>query len=446
MDRQTLIRVLVVEDNPVEATLITSILLDVSAPRVQVDSAATLAAATALLSGHPWDAVLLDLNLPDSEGIDTFREVKKVVPALPVVVLTGMDDEALAWQALREGAQDYLFKGQVDSQLVLRSLHYAIERQCTRVEQELRASRLGRCLDLLHEGFSQLAAGNFEVRLAARHPLGPGDDGLPEVLDGFDRTVGQLQAFRDMKARFSSMVTHDLRSPLNTILMAVCALESTTESVENCRKYCDIIHRKSSFLLQLVAELQEILSAEALRVELQVAESDLNQMLESCVEGLRSQARQRGQTLVLERSDGPLPVVCDPAKISRVVENLVGNAIKYSVEGDTICIRACEQTPARVCVEVIDHGPGIAAEDREKVFELFYRGNGPQRTGVWGKGLGLGICRAFVQAHGGCIRVLGDPAPGARIAFELPRRCETGRAVVTLDEPAQDPAAAPSMR
>ncbi|MGE5547823.1 MAG: EAL domain-containing protein [Solirubrobacterales bacterium] len=130
--------VLVVEDNPGDARLVELFLLEDPGRAFKVVKAANLAGALEVLAAHHIDVALLDLSLPDSIGLETLARVRQAGPLVPVVVLTGTNDEVLALEALRQGAQDYLVKGQGDGELVRRAVRYAIER--SRVDQALRDS------------------------------------------------------------------------------------------------------------------------------------------------------------------------------------------------------------------------------------------------------------------------------------------------------------------
>src|SRR5262249_26898735 len=121
--------------NPADIRLIAEMLSEVS-PGFQLLSATRLSAACERIAADRIDVILLDLFLPDSNGLSTFRQVRAAAPSLPIVVLTGMDDESPAGVAVREGAQDYLPKGQVAGPLLSRAIRYAIERQ--RAERTLR--------------------------------------------------------------------------------------------------------------------------------------------------------------------------------------------------------------------------------------------------------------------------------------------------------------------
>ena len=132
------IRVLLVEDNPGDARLLRESLAEIPSGRFELTHVVSLAQGLDRLAGPGIDVVLLDLFLPDSQGFDTFVRVHSQAPAVPVVVLTGSDDETMAAATLREGAQDYLVKGQVDSSLLVRSMRYAIERMAA--EEALKES------------------------------------------------------------------------------------------------------------------------------------------------------------------------------------------------------------------------------------------------------------------------------------------------------------------
>ena len=122
------IRILLVEDNPADARLLVELLRETGAGRVKFDHAELLESALEFLDREPFDVILLDLSLPDAQDLDTVVRVHSHAPKIPIVVLTGLDDEALAVRAVRAGAQDYLVKGRVDGDLLVRSIRYATER------------------------------------------------------------------------------------------------------------------------------------------------------------------------------------------------------------------------------------------------------------------------------------------------------------------------------
>ena len=130
-----MIKVLLIEDNDVDAQLTQDLLSEWSTEEFQVARATTLAEGLSLLSRERFDAMLLDLSLPDAFGLPTVREVHAASPTIPVVVLSGVSDQSLALQAVRQGAQDYLVKGQGHPELLARAIRFAIERK--RFEEHL---------------------------------------------------------------------------------------------------------------------------------------------------------------------------------------------------------------------------------------------------------------------------------------------------------------------
>ena len=122
------LRVLLIEDNPADARMIHEMLKSLRDGVLELETADRLSTGLIRLADGEPDVVLLDLSLPDSQGFDTFLKLREKAGSVPVVLLTGLDDEALAVHAVHEGAQDYLIKGQVNGHLLSRALRYAIER------------------------------------------------------------------------------------------------------------------------------------------------------------------------------------------------------------------------------------------------------------------------------------------------------------------------------
>lgn len=133
-----MIKILLVEDNPGDVRLLQEFLWDVTTAQFQLTPVERLEQTLKLLNQESFDVILLDLSLPDSQGLETFITLHHQAPAIPIIVLTGLDDENLALRAMQQGAQDYLVKGQVSGDLLVRCMRYAIERQ--RIEEALRQS------------------------------------------------------------------------------------------------------------------------------------------------------------------------------------------------------------------------------------------------------------------------------------------------------------------
>jgi diguanylate cyclase (GGDEF)-like protein/PAS domain S-box-containing protein len=160
--RPDIIKVLLIEDNPGDARLVKEMLVDAGASKFGVTHAGLLKEGLPLLREESHHVILLDLSLPDGHGLDTIRQVCAVAPSLPVVILTGLDDETIAIRAVQEGAEDYLVKGQMDGNLLARAIRYAIERK--RAEEALRDSeeRYRTILENVEDGYYETdLAGNL---------------------------------------------------------------------------------------------------------------------------------------------------------------------------------------------------------------------------------------------------------------------------------------------
>ena len=164
--RNSKLKILLVEGNPRDADLLKEILEETGDHQFQITHVERLSQAIKRLRADSFDTILLDLLLPDATGIETFLKLVAQVPEVPIIVLTGLNNEYLASSALQNGAQDYMIKGQINSGLLVRSIRYAIERH--RVQMALRSLSLIDDLTGLYNrrGFLNLA--EHQLKLACR--------------------------------------------------------------------------------------------------------------------------------------------------------------------------------------------------------------------------------------------------------------------------------------
>jgi diguanylate cyclase (GGDEF)-like protein len=187
------IKVLLIEDNPGDARLIREALAQARDAPIDLEHADRLATGLERLSSGGIDIILLDLSLPDSQGLDTFLEAHTQAPGVPIVVLSGLDDEGLAVKAVRQGAQDYLVKGQVDTHLLVRALRYAIERY--RMQVALRSLSLIDDLTGLFNDGGFLSLAEHHLKLAHRTKMAlllvyANLDNLKQISEAFGHQEG----------------------------------------------------------------------------------------------------------------------------------------------------------------------------------------------------------------------------------------------------------------
>ena len=210
MTDDDLIRVLFVEDSPTAARLIKAFLSQSDESRFTVHHTASLAEGLEAFHSTGADVVLLDLSLPDSRGLDTFLAMQRHAPRAPIVVLSGHDDQDLAVEALRCGAQDYLLKGKTDHHLLIRSLLYAIQRVQAEAERRQK-QRLQGALELAAAACHELnqplqaVAGHTDLLLESADPKGPLERRVRIIKEQVDRLTQITRKLR----RVTRYVTTD---------------------------------------------------------------------------------------------------------------------------------------------------------------------------------------------------------------------------------------------
>jgi len=232
----------------------------------------------------------------------------------------------------------------------------------------------------------------------------------------------QLEAASQHKSEFLANMSHELRTPLNAIIgfSEVLGERMFGELNEKQEEYLKDIHASGTHLLSLINDILDLSKIEAGRMELELADFDLPQALDSALTLVRERAGRRGIALHTSINEQLGQVRADERKIRQVVLNLLSNAIKFTPEGGRIEVRAVP-VDGSVEVSVSDTGVGIAPEDQEAVFEEF-RQVGASTVKHEGTGLGLALSRKFVELHGGRIWVKSQAGAGSTFTFSIPFR------------------------
>jgi signal transduction histidine kinase len=371
-------RVLLVEDNPDDACLLREALNEAEGEHIELVHVGGLNEGTKLLDTNTFQAILLDLSLPDSQGIDTVLRVRSQAPSVPIIVLTGLDDDNIALQAVRAGAQDYLVKGDIDARTLVRSIRYASERK---------------------HAYQELA------RLAA-----------------------DLARANKVKDDFLGVISHELRTPLIAIMGYARLLEGDVlyrSTSEHAKAVC-VIRQKSDELLSMIHSILDVVKIESGKVLIVPDAVDLADFIPE----LAKSYSDIGKTDVAVEWDYParLPnIVTDVIKLRQILQNLINNAIKFTQEGYvTISVRHVPDTTA---VEFIvrDTGVGISPDVLPMIFDKFRQADSSDKRHHEGMGLGLYIAKKFAELLHGTITVQSRIGAGSAFTLTIADR-------VTCDE------------
>lgn len=394
--------ILLIEDNPGDARLILELLKETGDMHLS-SWQSTLEDGLRALEDAPADAVLLDLGLPDSTGLTAVQQLGAAHPRLPVIILTGNRQEQLAEQALQEGAQDFLNKGELTPRILERAIHHAIERQ--------------RLISELMDASEKLEAANHQLKSTQA-----------QMLHGEKMaSIGQLAAG----------VAHEINNPVGFVRSNLGSLHKylarlkeyiamqdqgrSTEDIEQAKRTLkidyilsdapDLIQESLQGTDRIQAIVQNLKSFSRSEGDKPVS-ADINACLESTIQIAWNELKYKTDLI---RNLGELaPLTCFPNQLNQVFLNLLVNAAQAIVDHGEITVRTWQAHDA-IHVSIKDTGCGIAPEHLQRIFEPFFT------TKDVGKGTGLGLSISYdiIRKHGGDMRVESSPA-GTTFTIHLP--------------------------
>ena len=319
-----------------------------------------------------YDLILLDLLMPNMNGIDVLRELRKHDYETTIVMLTGASDIKSAMMAVQEGADGYIEKKDISLGRDQNEFIYALEQALKR-----------------RAGF-----------------------------------VAQKQ-LETIKADFYAKVTHDLRNPTSTIHLALqMLLEDDILGSLNPQqlKVIGVIEKATDTLNSLIDDYLDFAKIDAGYLRLELSKSVLLYLIESSMHMAQMQAQAKQQTLRLEPTSEEITAYVDSKRLKQVFDNLISNAIKYTPPGGTITLSLSQKNDHAI-FKVQDTGYGIQPEQLESLFTKYHRIPGQATRGVHGSGLGLLIVKEIVSAHSGHVYVQSaGKNKGSTFTVEIPLR------------------------
>lgn len=379
----TTVKILLIEDNTAEARFLQELLKQAKSKQFSLVHVKRLGEALDRLKTDYFDVVLLDLTLPDSQGLASLAPLLGVAASLPIVVLTNTNDDELGLEAIRQGAQDFLVKRQVNYEVLVRSLCYAIERK--QVSEALRT-------------VNQV----LEIQVQER-----------------TNELVKAKEINQLKTEFVSMLSHDFRSPLTTIMLATGLLQNNDHQLTKEKKLNNfqLIRSAINDMAQLLDEVLLISQADAGKLKCKLALLDLISFCQQLVEEVQLSILEKKLTLIFNYQGELNNLLWDESLLRHILVNLLTNAIKYSVVGGTVWFDLIAQEKI-VSFRIQDQGIGISKQDQKQLFEPFYRANNVEK--IPGTGLGLTIVKKCAEIHDGEILLESEVGVGTTVTVTLP--------------------------
>ena len=349
--------ILLIEDNLADVRLLREMFNDYGEHGTTLMHCDCMSVAEKYLAEHAVDMILLDPGLPDAQGLGSIRRIHAAAPRLPLVVLTSLDDEALAEQTLQEGAQDYLVKGQIEVRGILRALRYATERK-----------RLER-----------------------------------------------------LKDEFVSTVSHELRTPLTSISGSLGLLMGNAAGnlPQPMERLLAIAYNNCQRLVRLVSDILDIEKMEAGRMSFSFSRVAVRSLVAQAIEANRGFAESYGVRVRFDEAGTAADVRADPDRLLQVVINLLSNAIKFSPADNEVSVTV-EKGLDVVRLTIRDHGPGIPVDFKPLIFEKFAQADAGDARQKGGTGLGLSIVKQIVDRLGGEVGFADADGGGTIFYVQLP--------------------------
>lgn len=313
------------------------------------------------------DVILLDLALPDSVGIETFEKVMRLVPHVPIIVLTGNNDEELGLEAISKGAQEYLVKGELNAKQLVRTIRYSIQRK---------------------EFQTALSEAEKRLRMANE----------------------ELEESNGIKDLLLDIITHDLKGSASTI-MGLAQLQESRNGKDNLTS----IIRESSDSMVKVIENTAVLAKTTNGEEIEMEKLDLCEIIQRSILEFNALLEDSGRNIVFSHSS-PIYVKANRI-IAEVLKNYISNAIKYGPEDSDIEIETTCKNDS-VIIKVKDRGEQIREADRQNIFRRNFRLDQNTRNG---NGLGLAIVNRIAAIHNGKAWVEPNQPSGNSFCFKLNR-------------------------
>lgn len=368
------------DDDEDDYLIIRNFIHKIHASPFQLEWCADPNEAAKIIEREEHEIYLVDYRLGQEDGLELLSRFDLVQRSEPFIILTGAGDERVERKAMRMGVSDYLVKGTVDSELLSRVLHYALQRK------------------------------RFE-----------------------EQRVEQLMEINRSKDEFIALASHQLRTPATAVKQYIgMILEGFAGEVSDEQKrFLISAYDSNERQIQVVNDILRVAQLDLKKIVLKVHDTDMVKLVESILRDHMSHFEGRDQEVVLDKPESQLLAPVDPEYIRMAIGNIIDNASKYTPSGKKICVSVATAAGSSVAICVKDEGVGIPKESIDKLFKKFSRIENPLSVKVGGTGLGLYWAREIIELHKGNIAVSSAVGHGTTFTITLP----SNRAAAVLKKP-----------
>lgn len=357
MDSRNIIKVLLIEDNPGDIRLISEMLkesLSLDLDLFQINSLHEIKK----IEEKDFDIVLLDLHYDDITGMESYSYANILFPLKPIIVLTGLSDEKLAYDIVKLGAQDYILKDNVDSKGLVRAIRYAIERKSAEIQKD----------------------------------------------------------------EFLGFASHELKTPVTSIKAYIQLMEHQALRKEGSPKIDTLlpfirkVDAQVDKLTHLINDLLDVTKVNAGKMEFNFENFLIDEVVNESIENMQLITTKHK---IIKKGKSTSYVMADKERTCQILVNLLSNAIKYSPNSDIITVNVMSDKD-KVSIAVQDFGIGISKEEQCKIFDRYYRVDVKNKETYPGLGLGLYIASEIAKRQNGRLYIESKKGQGSTFYFELP--------------------------